>query len=765
MSPIVEIAFGTAPLATTPVWTDVTRYVHTDAEITIDRGRSDELNTIQPGTCTLTLDNTDARFTPTNPASPYYPNIKKGRRLRVRVVHVESNYAQNPSFEGPSIHAWDGTGAAIGSTTTRAHHGTRSGVITWRAVAGENVATTLYGLEVDQVYTASAWVWVPAGGVPVQLGVAGRGTGAASSVTGAWEQITHTWVATDTVHVLRFTPLGAPAVDQLCWVDEIMAGDGPAPVPYSPTGAYISERYDGYVNRWPVTWPGGGRVATTTITCTDIFKRLGQSELRSMLEEEVLRHGPAAYYPLAESGSETTSAGDAAARGAGPLGQVQAGSGGTLALGQGTGPGADGLSAPAFTPADAGNGLYLTADLGTAYEADSSRQVITAEAWFNTLDTGRVILALRSFDAVFRLVMRLQAGTGKLQIDSTYAGSSIVTVVETGNLADGATHHVAYNEYDRSVHVDGVDRDAGFVQTMYRIRYLDVGGTAGAGMWAGSISHVTVALGWVTNAAFIRDRHTAGRTGFAGDDADTRVERIAKYAGLPFTYVQSSGTLFGPIASQGAGRKSPLALMQEVADTESAVLVAGRAGGLQLQARDVRYQPTPLVTLDAADLDGPPAYADDDQYLANEVRATRPGGAVQTFTAPASQADYGRYVATLSLLKTTDAGVHDAAQWHLWRYRDPAPRLRSLPVEAYTLDTATYRALLAVDVSSALAVTGLPDQAPAAAATVTAEGYTETIGRLRHRFDFHTSPADVDQGWILDDPTWSILDSTTVLTY
>lgn len=79
----IEIAFTTAPNDPSPVWVDVSQWWRTLSGIGITRGRSDEDSEVQPSKLSLTLENSDGRFTAGNVNSPYYPNVKKGRRIRV----------------------------------------------------------------------------------------------------------------------------------------------------------------------------------------------------------------------------------------------------------------------------------------------------------------------------------------------------------------------------------------------------------------------------------------------------------------------------------------------------------------------------------------------------------------------------------------------------------------------------------------------------------------------------------------------------------
>lgn len=91
---IVEIAFasGYATALASMVWTDVSAYVEAQEAITISRGRSDEFSETQAAELSLVLDNTDGRFTPGHEAGAYWPNVKKGRPIRVSVVHDGVTY-------------------------------------------------------------------------------------------------------------------------------------------------------------------------------------------------------------------------------------------------------------------------------------------------------------------------------------------------------------------------------------------------------------------------------------------------------------------------------------------------------------------------------------------------------------------------------------------------------------------------------------------------------------------------------------------------
>lgn len=90
----VEIAFGSDPTVAVAdtTWTDVTGWVAElpggAAELVrTQRGKQYELDEFQAGVCQVVLDNRDGRFSPDNESSPYWPDVKPMRRIRVRATN------------------------------------------------------------------------------------------------------------------------------------------------------------------------------------------------------------------------------------------------------------------------------------------------------------------------------------------------------------------------------------------------------------------------------------------------------------------------------------------------------------------------------------------------------------------------------------------------------------------------------------------------------------------------------------------------------
>jgi hypothetical protein len=83
---LVEIGFASTP--GTPIgsttWTNVTADVRS---ITIQTGKSTEIDSYQPGTATVVLGNRDRRYDPNHASSPYVGNLLPMKRIRISMTY------------------------------------------------------------------------------------------------------------------------------------------------------------------------------------------------------------------------------------------------------------------------------------------------------------------------------------------------------------------------------------------------------------------------------------------------------------------------------------------------------------------------------------------------------------------------------------------------------------------------------------------------------------------------------------------------------
>lgn len=99
LTPKLEIAFTTTPDDPSPVWVDVSQYARSvSGNVSLSRGRLDRYDKVQPSKLSFTLMNHDGRFTPGNTLSPYYPYVKKGRKVRYSLVHNGTTYRRFVGF-------------------------------------------------------------------------------------------------------------------------------------------------------------------------------------------------------------------------------------------------------------------------------------------------------------------------------------------------------------------------------------------------------------------------------------------------------------------------------------------------------------------------------------------------------------------------------------------------------------------------------------------------------------------------------------------
>ncbi|MEU0359912.1 hypothetical protein [Streptomyces cyaneofuscatus] len=818
MPVLVEAGWGGAVQNPDSItWTDITERVDMVQGVTIPRGASDELSETQPGTCTMTLDNQDGALTPGNPASPYHPYVRRNTPIRVSALHYPARAGAGPwpldqlcdAFDdgvaNPALWTTSGGSAEVGgrlrqpvaSGVTARHTSARTWTLTGSqstvrlvtAPAGGGSSATSINWYLNSVTagTRVCWSYLPlTSQLRASIEVGGSDAGA---VTFTYNRIQHAWLrvresggwlfmetspdgANWTVRRSAATP--AWVGTDLIQMDFVATRTGGATdyIEWDYLGAQVSPRFWGVVNEWPVSW--SGLQSSVSISATDLFKWLNkQPVMRSMLGMEVLtRHTLAglftfleAYYPLTES------AGAGAAGGVsgwnswpGPLTVTQAGAGGSLAFGTDGVPETD-ETAVTMTPASASAGKYLLADVGPSFAVDSTDWSPHYQLWFKTTVPGRVLLGIHDPSLDHQTILSLN-GSGVLVVESTETGPPLSTAATaSGNLADGAWHHIVYDQSAKRVYVDGAA--VGGTLTAWGAadyRTLYVGGYQGARLFSGQIAHVSVHMANGSVGALYSQTYNAV-TGFAGESADWRVERLARYAGL--ASVTILGATHDAMASQGPAGSAVVARLREVESTESGKLYAERDYfGIAYQSRDLRYNPDPdedAFEVAWADVEPGAELSDDDQKMTNQVEASRPGGATQTVQSAESIAAFGVYPESLNLIKTSDLSVADAAMWRVMRYANPSPELREVPIEAHTMPN--YLDILAADISSHFTVYDLPPQAPAAEMRVTVEGYTETIKEGSHLIQFRTSATSTDSVWVLDDPLYSQLDYTTRLAY
>lgn len=148
----VEIAFNAG--YTTPVasrtWTDVSQWVDLDETIPINHGRQDEFSTTEANKLSLTVDNTDGRFTPEYTSGAYYPNVKIGRPIRLTATINAVPYVRFLGYIDEWPLDWDGSASHAKAKITASSRMAR---------LGRDVE--LHSLVTEELLDTSAFAYYP----------------------------------------------------------------------------------------------------------------------------------------------------------------------------------------------------------------------------------------------------------------------------------------------------------------------------------------------------------------------------------------------------------------------------------------------------------------------------------------------------------------------------------------------------------------------------------------------------------------------------
>lgn len=783
----VDVAFEENPDSTSPRWYDVTPYVRLASGLSITRGRSDVRRQPSTGSCSLTLDNSDGRFTSGKSGGPYGAWVIPGRKLRVtwRPDAGSGNLlaAEDASFEGGTTGAWVSSyfgapaSVTLANSTTRASHGSRSLRITFpTAAAGCGAQLAVQGLAVGRQYTLQARVYVPAGVPAVSVGNPFSGpSSVTSTVTNAWQTLTATWTPTTTPTYVVVRSTGATTSGQQVWVDSLMIEEGSIASTFTTSSAVVS-RFTGHVESWPTeAYPV--RAAYSRISAYDRKSALGYAdEFRSVVEQSILNDSvfaPVFYYPLLSS-SEDTSFGSVSTTPQPSVDLVE-GPEETFDATGGTGPPTDGSSSPAFTPEDANNGSHL---YGRPFLAGVLNKTLRASLRFDGTSTDERVAVSAADSYGTRTEIGIDgSGYAYAAHWDVWLAEELWRVTSSSRIDDNRTHSVAVRQQYASgttavLTVDGVDvdTDTSTRRTWHEVTQLTVGASVvgfARRYWKGTIAHVA---GWqnALGADIHAEHHEASTTGYEGERSDERIARYATWAGVA-TAEQSLQEGYATIGHVDTTGLAPISAMEDIADTEGGALIMCRDGLLKFLSRRHNLTAAPALTVVGNDEDTVTSDASL-RDVVNDVTIERAGGGSVRVTDESSILRYRRRFEKQTLRFDTDAQAQLAAENVLALWAHPRAGIDRVTVDVGTLPDGEWADVLEVDFRDKLTVNSLPTTPlPAASFTGWVEGYTENIGVGSWRIEYTLTPMSADggefRGWILDDATWSVLGSTTVATY
>lgn len=561
----------------------------------------------------------------------------------------------------------------------------------------------------------------------------------------------------------RTNPLGAYYPD--------LAKNTPLRVQIDLGSGYVT-RFIGDVVGWPPRWDKSGNLATAYVTAAGIIRRLAQRDkpLQSALYRAVVASNPLYYWPLEDvSGAvqATPVAGGIPLTGPAKFGTADPPGGSQPVLQTDYDPRNDPIP-----------------DLSTHLEATLTATTPTMTTWrIEAIVQFPGVWTVDDIAPVFCLEWTT-LGTATdwglyfsdvdqtWTIDATVSGTR--TTITTTTLAqDGEWHHVRLDgsvsggNTNYELFIDGVSIVSGSLTG----GTSTVPNTIGVGInfedtnrdHRPAIGHVAI---WSSHPT--TDTVDAW-TGWAGETAADRIERLCTENGVPITIV---GTAAESQAMGAQPADSLLALLRECEETDGGVLYEDSAG-LAYQVHAARRNAVVTLELDAdaGDLAEAPEPADDDQRLVNDVTASRSNGGSVRYEATGDYSPdgpVGRYDEEITINPETDADLQFHAEWrvHLGTVDD----LRWPMLDLNLAHSSGLRAdWLTCAVGSRITVDNPPSVASSTSLDLFIEGFAEVLSWRVWRVALNCSPARpwitavVDGAGTAVEPVWRLTSATSTL--
>lgn len=670
------------------IWTDITSDVYTAEKITITRGRADEGQRVDPGKCTLTLNNRAGKYSPRNPLSPYYQLIGRNTPLRVSVM-AGGTFLSVPAgatdrASTPDTAVLDITGDLDVRIEVRLDD--------WQSNTQPLELIGKWGESTNQkswivfVYQRELWLYTSVDGttewqarsttkltVPPSGRLALRCTidvndGAGNKVNqfftaptlrGPWTLLATTTAAGTTSIFNSTASLDIGAVDNARFftmsgavyraevrngINGTVVANPDFTTQATGTGSFADSagrtwtlnaaasvtnrrtRFVGEVSSWPSRWDVSGKDVRVPIEAAGILRRLGQGAkaLDSSLRRRIPSSSPMAYWPMEEGQSSTQAFS--------PIDGVS-----PLSLSNVNWAAADSLASSKALPALASSGGTLPQMLGRV-PAPASALTSWSVRWIYRLDTPnatrRTFMRVLSTGTVAEWFIQ-SGSTGSTIIGNDSEGNNVFTQgVVTGSNLFNSWVYVRFTATQNGGNVD------------WRVDWADIGGDMGGigGSYAGTVGRPRsvasppdgfssdldgMAIGhisvWNSNTTAA---YSGAIDAWAGETAGARMTRLTTEEGVPFSQ-WGDATLQEQVGVQTTD--TLLALLGDAEDADGGILYE-RRDIISLAYRDrlSMYNQPVALALDynvTGHVAPPLEPVDDDQHVRNDVTVSREGGA------------------------------------------------------------------------------------------------------------------------------------------
>ncbi|MER6064824.1 laminin G domain-containing protein [Streptomyces sp. NPDC001792] len=762
---LVQIAWTAGGNSTAPNhWYTVSKRLRGGWKATL-AGRQYELDTVTSGSMTFRLDNLDGAFDPDNTSSPYYPYVLPYRRCRLVMMTTPSQNLLYPwvadGTKTLSMAATVGTlGTATGLSPSIAGLTTAQ---TW-AIPNGTAAFAAVGLSGDiqswSVHDAEGTTVTPGAsysfGLDVQLAPGGmtsldlkarigfydlngnlltRGIGNVVSVTTAWTRLTMTRTAPAGAAFAivslstNIATTAATTVRTTGWQLE----QGAASTTWASAGTW-SQLWQGFVERWPMSYDQGGKYGLVDITAVDALAPLSQLTLQGVMPAWLASTAPQFWFDLASTGTSPDVVGGTAFLDDGGSGAALDIVGANYAtnvsitsttdlgtLWNVPGPVASLLSNQAASLGNSSGATYLepwdgTDNLMLPASGGWTRMICfrtpnqpgtggryTVATLFAATNTGFGSGSGSAQDGAYLFIN----SNGNVGMNvQTGSGTSLVVVNPSINVCDGNWHcAIASLSADGKTVTVTVDNtgwlntgsgDQHGTYTQDTIGTLLVGGSVNTQPFNGDLAYFAQWNSELPNST--RDTLARGfAMGWAGDGVSTRVQNILTIsgfhpgAGSNFNFFGSVGVM-GSVATAG---QSPLQIIQTAADTENGQFAVDRFGTPTLYGHVWRWiQSTPVATFGENVAGGEIPTKEDIQFeqdpahLYNDAQITcdgavdgTDGNVLQEAQDTASQTAYFPQTLTRQINAKFVATGKGIANYLVSQYKDPHTRVGQITVD------------------------------------------------------------------------------------
>lgn len=790
-------------------WTDVTARTYHRDTIRITRGRQDQGARVDAGSCTITLNNKDGRFSPRNPTGPYYGLI--GRNTPVRVSAVGGTPWLGLPAAGPARVRASTPDAAVLDVTGDIDVRFDVRPVDWNALDIVELGGK-YGATGQRSWRSIIWkgsfylAWTADGTTElsnsVPLGVAAltprmclRATldvdnGASGktvrfyagpTLAGPWTQLGADQVTAGTTSIFNSTaPLeigdvtatGLTNAAARLYGAQVRNGidgtvvanpDFTAQTPgatgftdaagrtYTVTAGGVTNRqtrFLGEISSWPARWDVSGGDVYVPVQAAGIMRRLGQgaSPLDSTLRRRITTWPTTvAYWPF-EDGAGATQAYS-------PVPGVQPASisGAQMAADDTLG---GSLALPSWPTSSAFNCPVPSYAASTSWQVQHVYKMATAPAVYTNM------LTIQTTGTVRQWQIAHQAGAVRVR-GTDNAGTLVVdSPLGVGPDIIGAWTRQRFT----------VSQSGGTVTWGLNFTVVGVGGGGGSGTYSGTSGQVTgisqsyppydnLRLGHVavfsdsTAAAF-----DSADTGFDAEGAAVRYVRLASEEGVPFT------TPFGIVGTSLVGPQRAgtfLDLLEEAQDADIGILYEARDSiALAYRTRASLYNQTAALALDytVKGLTTPLEPIEDDTGTRNDITISRPAGSsarltldTGTLSTQAPPLGVGRYATSESRNVHSDDQLQHLAGWLLHLGTVDEARYPAVTVNL-TANAALIGPACSVDLGDLITIANLPPWLPPDLVSLMCQGYTETLAWADWQITYNCTPGGPWTVGTLDTP-------------